>query len=141
MTNYTDIFNIFLNKISDVKLLDMDDNDINQMLTSWMTSAISKMKKCKSDLSSRDDKIQEFNSDLLDIEKEIIATGMVTEWLAPQLNSTLCTSQFFGTKEEKFYAQANQLEKLQTLSEKNRIEARKLARDYSYQTFINENLS
>ena len=36
MTNYTDIFNIFLNKISDVKLLDMDDNDINQMLTSWM---------------------------------------------------------------------------------------------------------
>ena len=42
MTSYTDIFNIFLNKISDIKLLDMDDNDINQMLTSWMTSAISK---------------------------------------------------------------------------------------------------
>lgn len=141
MTSYTDIFNIFLNKISDIKLLDMDDNDINQMLTSWMTSAISKIKKCKSDLSTKDDEIQVFNDDLLDIEKEIIATAMVKEWLEPQLNSTLYTSQFFGGKEEKFYAQANQSEKLQALSRKVQLEARKLARDYSYQTFIDENLS
>lgn len=141
MTSYTDIFNIFLNKISDIKLLDMDDNDINQMLTSWMTSAISKIKKCKSDLSTRDDEIQMFDEDLLDIEKEIIATAMVKEWLEPQLNSTLYTNQFFGGKEEKFYAQANQLEKLQALSRKVQLEARKLARDYSYQTFIDENLS
>ena len=102
MTSYTDVFNIFLNKISDIKLLDMNDTDIEQMLTSWMTSAISKMKKCKSDLSIRDDEIQVFNNDLLDIEKEIIATGMVKEWLEPQLNSTLYISQFFGGKEEKF---------------------------------------
>lgn len=141
MTSYTDVFNIFLNKISDIKLLDMNDTDIEQMLTSWMTSAISKMKKCKSDLSIRDDEIQVFNNDLLDIEKEIIATGMVKEWLEPQLNSTLYISQFFGGKEEKFYAQANQLEKLQALSRKVQLEARKLARDYSYQTFIDENLS
>ena len=141
MTSYTDVFNIFLNKISDIKLLDMNDTDIEQMLTSWMTSAISKMKKCKSDLSIRDDEIQVFNNDLLDIEKEIIATGMVKEWLEPQLNSTLYTGQFFGGKEEKFYAQANQLEKLQALSRKVQLEARKLARDYSYQTFIDENLS
>ena len=141
MTSYTDIFNIFLNKISDIKFLDMDDNDINQMLTSWMTSAISKIKKCKSDLSTKDDEIQVFNDDLLDIEKEIIATAMVKEWLEPQLNSTLYTSQFFCGKEEKFYAQANQLEKLQALLRKVQLEARKLARDYSYQTFIDENLS
>ena len=86
MTSYTDIFNIFLNKISDIKLLDMDDNDINQMLTSWMTSAISKIKKCKSDLSTKDDEIQVFNDDLLDIEKEILATAMVKERLEPKLN-------------------------------------------------------
>ena len=141
MTSYTDVFNIFLNKISDIKLLDMNDADIDQMLTSWMTSAVSKIKKCKSDLSIRDDKLQIFNEDLLDIEKEIIATGMVREWLEPQLNSTLYTSQFFGGKEEKFYAQANQLEKLQALSRKVKLETRKLARDYSYQTFIDENLS
>ena len=141
MTNYTDIFNIFLNKISDVKLLDLSDNDITAMLNYWMTSAISKMKKCKTDLSKRDDEIQVFNSDLLDIEKEIIAVGMVYEWLEPQLNSTLYTNQFFGGKEEKFYAQANQLEKLQDLSKKTEIRARKLSRDYSYQSFISENLS
>lgn len=141
MTSYTDVFNIFLNKISDIKLLDMNDADIDQMLTSWMTSAVSKIKKCKSDLSIRDDKLQIFNEDLLDIEKEIIATGMVREWLEPQLNSTLYTSQFFGGKEEKFYAQANQLEKLQALSRKVKLETRKLSRDYSYQAFIDENLS
>lgn len=141
MTNYTDIYNIFLNKISDVKLLNLSDDDITEMLTLWMTSAISKMKKCKSDLSNRDNEIQVFNVDLLDIEKEIIAIGMVYEWLEPQLNSTLYTNQFYGGKEEKFFAQANQLDKLQELSKKTELRARKLARDYSYQSFVDENLS
>ena len=61
---------------------------------------------------------------------------MVGEWLAPQLNSVLYTSQFFGGKEEKFYAQANQLDKLMALKETNRVNCLNLMRDYGYQNFI-----
>lgn len=140
MTLYSTIYKRFLNKISDVKMLELADDDIQEMLHEWLTSAISKFKKCKNDLSDRDDELEEFNIDLLDIEIEILSIMMVKEWLEPQLNSTLITSQFFGSKEEKWFAQSNQLAQLMALSKKTELEARKLIRDYGYQSYISENL-
>lgn len=101
MTSYQEIFERFSQKITDYKLLELSDNDIHDMLKQWMASAISKFRRCHTDLSDRDDELEEFNTDLLDIEKEILAELMVGEWLEPQLNSVLYTSQFFGGKEEK----------------------------------------
>ena len=118
------------------KLLKLSDNDVREMMWGWMISAISKFRRCENDLSQRDDEIQTFLVDLLDIEIEIIALLMVSEWLEPQLNSELYTSQFFGGKEEKFYAQANQLEKLIALKHRTDIAAKKLMRDYGYQKAI-----
>ena len=136
MTSYDTIFDRFTQKITDYKLLKLSDNDVRQMMCGWMNSAISKFRRCENDLSQRDDEIQTFLVDLLDIEIEIIALLMVSEWLEPQLNSELYTSQFFGGKEEKFYAQANQLDKLITLKHKTDIAAKKLMRDYGYQKAI-----
>ena len=136
MTSYDTIFERFTQKITDYKLLKLSDNDVREMMWGWMISAISKFRRCENDLSQRDDEIQTFLVDLLDIEIEIIALLMVSEWLEPQLNSELYTSQFFGGKEEKFYAQANQLEKLITLKHKTDIAAKKLMRDYGYQKAI-----
>lgn len=140
MTSYTDIFNIFLNKISDVKLMSLSDEDITEMLILWMNSAIPKIKKCKSDLYDKDDDIMIFNTDLLNIEKEILATAMVSEWLEPQIETTTLTKQFIGGKEEKFFAPKGLLDSLQSMSKKNKQEARKLSRDYTYQTYLDENL-
>lgn len=136
MTSYQEIFERFSQKITDYKLLELSDNDIHDMLKQWLTSAIAKFKRCYTDLSDRDDELEEFNADLLDIEKEILAELMVGEWLAPQLNSVLYTSQFFGGKEEKFFAQANQLDKLMTLKNTNYTNCLKLMRDYGYQNFL-----
>lgn len=136
MTSYETIFNRFSQKITDFKLLELSDDDVYEMMLSWLKSSIAKFRRCKNDLSLRDDEIGSFTVDLLDQEIEILATLMVSEWLAPQLNSVLYTSQFFGGKEEKFFAQANQLDKLITLQHKNDILAQKLMRDYGYQNLI-----
>lgn len=104
-----------------------------------MNSAISKFKTITSDLSKRDDESLSFEDDLLDVEIEVLAMMMVTEWLEPQLNSELYVSQFYGGKEEKFFAQANQLDKLMSLKEKNEIACKKRIRDYGYQQFIKNN--
>ena len=101
MTLYSAIYKKFLNKISDVKLLELSDTDIQEMLHEWLTSAIAKFRRCKNDLSNRDEVLESFNIDLLDIEIEILAVLMVHEWLEPQLNSTLLTAQVFGSKEKK----------------------------------------
>lgn len=133
MTSYEKIYDRFLQKITDYKMLDLTDTEIRQECAKWLSSAIAKFRRCKNDLSQRDNELETFTIDLLDIEIEILATLMVSEWLSPQLNSVLYTSQFFGGKEEKFFAQANQLDKLMTLKGNNDVEAKKLMRDYGYQ--------
>lgn len=136
MTPYRQIYELFAQKISDIKLLSLSDEDIASMMYGWMRSACVKFLNSENDLTDRDDTLQQFNYDLPELDQEIIANFMVVEWLEPQLNSTLLTSQFYGSKEEKFYAQANQLEKLMSLSEKNQIKTKKLIRDYGYQKVL-----
>lgn len=136
MTSYEEIYERFSQKITDFKLLELTDQEIRELMKQWMVSAIAKFRRCKSDLTDRDDELEEFNVDLLDIEQEILAELMVGEWLEPQLNSVLYTSQFFGGKEEKWFAQANQLDKLMVLKNTNYANCLKLMRDYGYQNFI-----
>ena len=132
MTSYDKIYNRALSKIEDPMLIQLPEEDFENMLHGWLTSAIAKHRKCTHDLSDRDDELRQFNVDLTDIEQEILAILMVREWLAPQLNSVVLTSQVFGGKEEKFYAQANHLSELRELDEKLRLEAQQLSRDYTY---------
>lgn len=131
-TSYFEIYDRFLRKITDIKLAQVSESDMQLVLLGYMESAIAKFRKCKTDLSLRDNVLLAFDEELLDIEQEIIALQMVSEWISPQLNSVLLTKQFVGWKEEKFFAQANQIDKLLALKEKSEQESRKLRRDYVY---------
>lgn len=131
-TPYSDIYERALAKITDYDLAFMPDDELQLMLRGWLHSSISKFRKCASDLSNRDDELATFNVDLVDEEIEILALLMVCEWLEPQINSVLLTHQMFSGKEEKYYAQANQLAELKALRDGTRTEARKLMRDYTY---------
>lgn len=130
-TTYMEIYNIFSQKITDYIILDLQDDVLQPMLFGWMKSAIAKiMKPIEHDLSDRNDNDMVFNNVLNETEKEIIACMMVVEWITPQVNSTMYTQQFFGGKEEKFYAQKNHLEGIKGLRDDMKSEARKLRRDY-----------
>ena len=71
---------------------------------------------------------------------EVIAMGMVIEWLEPQVNSVLNTLQMFSGKEEKFYSQSNHLSELKDLLKQSEIKQRKLIRDRGYisNTYLSE---
>lgn len=101
MTTYDEIYNRCARYLTDFELAEISQEDADAMFHEWMVGAISKFRKCKNDLSDRDDELRTFNIDLLDVEKEILAVMMAREWLAPQLNSALITKQVFGGKEEK----------------------------------------
>lgn len=132
MTSYEVIYNKCLSKITDPQLAMLSDDDVEYMLSEWMQSAIAKFRKCKNDLSDRDDELRQFNVDLLDIEKEILAIMMAREWVSSQLNSVVNTLQVFSGKETSYYSQAAHLKELQALDDKWRLEAHQLARDYTY---------
>ena len=131
-TSYEEIYNLAANKITDPEIALLLPEDIEELFYGYLMSAIPKFRKCKNDLSNRDDELRQFNVDLLDVEKEILAILVVREWLQPQLYSALLTKQVFSDKEQKYYSQSSHLSELRALDETLKIDAQKLSRDYTY---------
>ena len=131
-TSYEEIYNLASNKITDPEIALLLPEDIEELFHGYLISAIPKFRKCKNDLSNRDDELRQFNVDLLDVEKEILAILVVREWIQPQLYSALLTKQVFSDKEQKYYSQSSHLSELRALDETLKIEAQKLSRDYTY---------
>lgn len=132
MTSYAAIYDRATRYLTDFDLAAMSDADLEDTLHGYLVSAISNFRRCKNDLSDRDDEIRQFNTDLLDVEQEILAILVARAWLQPQINSTLLTAQVFSDKEQKYYSQAAHLSELLNLDEKLKLDAQKLSRDYSY---------
>lgn len=131
-TTYDAIYKLAANKITDPEIALLSDDDLEELFHDYLMSATSQFRKCKSNLSDRDDELRQFNTDLLDIEKEILAILVVRQWLQPQLYSALLTKQVFSDKEQKYYSQAQHISELRALDETLKLEAQKLSRDYSY---------
>ena len=131
-TPYEKVYGRFLNRVSDFNLSELDDYTLNEMLKGWMGSAIVRA-RTSSDLS-RNDAEETFNSDLSDLDIELLAMGMTLAWLDQSLNSSELTLQFIGGKEEKYYSQANHMAELRALRTETLREMQKL---HSYHTYTN----
>ena len=131
-TPYEKVYERFLSKITDFNLAEVDDYSFDKMMYGWLNSSIVRMRKCKHNLSLRDDSLQEFSEDLLDLEIELLALGMVDAWVTPMLNSTELTLQFIGGKEEKFYSQSQMLAELRNLKKDNSLEMNRLHNYFTY---------
>lgn len=132
MTSYKDIYDRFLRRVEDHDLAELCEEDFYDTLFGYLQSAISRFRKCRSDLSLRDEEAACFVEDLLDIEQEILALLMARAWVEPQLKSDLITRQAWSGKETNFYSQASHMDKLQALYNDTLIDAHKLQRDYTY---------
>lgn len=132
MTPFSEIYERAASKIEDPDLALLPEEDLEDIFHGWLVSAIAQFRKCKNDLSNRDEENKQFNIDLLDVEKEILAILVARQWLMPQLNSVLLTKQVFADKEQKYYSQAQHLSELMALDESLKLEAQKLSRDYTY---------
>ena len=123
-TLFSEIYERAASKIEDPTLALLPEEDLEGMFHEWLMSAIAQFRKCKNDLSNRDEENKQFNVDLLDIDKEILAILIVRQWLAPQLNSVLLTFQLSLI--------SHSLTELMTLDERLKTEAQKLSRQYTY---------
>ena len=131
-TSYEKIYERFLNSVTDFNLAELDDYTLNEMLKDWLHKAVVRT-RTSSDLS-RDNEKEKFNSDLSDLDIELLALGMKLAWLDQTIGSTELTLQFIGGKEEKIYSQANHISELRALREDTKLEMQKL---HSYNTYIN----
>lgn len=132
-TPYEMVYNRFLSRTTDFNLAELDDYTLNEMLKSWLYSAIIKT-RTSSDLSDRDEEIEVFKSDLSDLDVELLAMGMTLAWLDQTLNSTELTLMMLGGKEEKFYSQSAHIDQLRNLRADTLREMQQL---YTYDTYNN----
>lgn len=133
MTLYSTLYNRCLQKLEDPTLMQLPEEDLEDMLHDYMLSATAKHRKCEHDLSDRDDELKQFNSDLSDLEIEILAILMLREYISQRLHSVTNTMMVFSGKETKFYSQAAHIAELRAMDEALKLEAQQLSRDYTYE--------
>lgn len=132
MTSYETIYERALAKLEDPTLLQLPEEDLEDMLHDYMISAIAKHRKCEHDLSDRDDELKQFNSNLTDLEIEILAILMLREWISVRLHSVTNVLQVFSGKETKWFSQAQHIAELRAMDEALKLEAQQLSRDWTY---------
>lgn len=140
--DYDEIYSKFLIKITDYKFLGLDESDADEMMNSWMHSALAHpyIRSIFSSVTLDDDiGILEFEMDYpidddedYDFTLEVISRGMVIEWLEPQVASVDLVKQMFGGKEQKFYSQAQQLESNRTFLNELKAKLRRFIADRGY---------
>lgn len=133
MTLYSTLYNRCLQKLEDPTLMQLPEEDLEDMLHDYMLSAIAKHRKCEHDLSDRDDELKQFNSDLSDLEIEILAILMLREYISQRLHSVVNVLQVFSGKETSFFSQAAHIKELREMDDRLKLEAQQLSRDYTYE--------
>lgn len=141
-SSYENIYSCFLSKITEYKFVTLPQDDAYELMRGWLRSAVSKpyIRRIFSSLKL-DDEVLQIQFEVLDtVDKytdfdyavEVIASGMVIEWLEPQVKSVVNIAQMFGGAEQKFYAQSTHLSELRKLLDESKAELRKMIRDHGY---------
>lgn len=139
-TSFLEIYELFASKVTDFTVINFTEEEMQSFCLDYLKSAVVKIKPLQNELVDYDEDMAEFNSELMQIEKEIIALQMVSEWVTPQLYNTTLLKQFIGTSEERFFSPANQIAALRTLRDDARHAAQKLRKDYvsSHNSYFEE---
>ncbi len=112
MTEYTDIYDLFLMQVKDFKLDSLyqsDPDELNTYLSGFLVLAISDFTNCKQDLSNRDNEAGHFNIDLTDKEKAILSELMVMRWLLKEIQDVLQIKNLLTDTDFKLTSAASNL--------------------------------
>lgn len=137
MTELQELYDIFLSKITDYRLLSMTDAEIKSDLHGYFKSARARFYRCKNDLS--DDGVL-INSDLTYFEIEILVSHMLVGHITPQLLSSENLKQSLSDKDFKIYSQANQLREIRLLLEGLERKASKMITEYTFFDLLKEKM-
>ena len=136
--SYDNIFDYFLGYINDYNIISMSKDDAYIIFDEYLHKTVAKpyVKKLFTSITLDDDEEivscelktspdDEFVTDLL-------AKGMVVEWLQKQIKSPDHLYQFFGGKEQKWFSQATHLAELKGLLKDAKNEFRRIINNYTY---------
>ena len=110
-TSIEEVIDLYLAKIETYDYLDYDEDELLEELRPMMNSAISKLFTID---VSIDWDTEEFSRELTPIEQNIIAYGLVEEFISQKVNSIKVLENHLAMKDYNLYSSANMLKQLQT---------------------------
>lgn len=133
MTNYSEIFDMFLTKISDLDLFrNLNNTELESLMIKYLNLACANFDYCKKNLNKKEDSSQLFFISLDMKEIDILSDLMVLEWIKPYVFNRLNLSSFLGDKEFKIFSQANHTKSLLDLKKATEEEIERKKMKYSW---------
>jgi len=136
--SYDDFTNAFLSKILEYNFLSLDLEEATSIVDGYMITAISQFKKnCLYDLTTtRDDEHRTFDVDISAEDKDeivdIIACGMVVQWIKPYVNQQELLQNVLSTRDFDTYSPAELLLRVGNAYKSAQKEFVQAIREYSY---------
>ena len=139
---YDDIYSSLFTKIEAYDFIDLSEEELDEFLCNWLRSAATNpyVRKLFSTVVF-DDEISELNYEMKyvvdeesdkDFVTEVLSLGMAVNWLKPKIHSITNITQFFGSKDEKWYSQASHLSELRGLLDDFKKQQRRMIADRGY---------
>lgn len=136
-TYLEEVYDFFFSKIKTYdEFINLNAEDLNEELLIVLRASLSRI--FEFDDITIDFDMECFNRSLNDLEKELIALGMVGIWIEQKVNNIENFEQFLGTKDYSFYSQANHLKELINAKDSNSIQQKNLLIRYSTKKFISK---
>ena len=110
-TSIEEVIDLYLAKIENYDYLGYSEDELLEELRPMLTSAISKLFTID---VSIDWDTEEFSRELTPIEQNIIAYGLVEEFISQKVNSIKVLENHLAMKDYNLYSSANMLKQLQT---------------------------
>lgn len=137
MTEFEEIYGLFLSSIHDYSILQLPDEDITEFLDLLLKKSIPLFDTCRNDLSDRTSVA--FNQKLTDVEVDILVSYMMVSYLRPVILNTTNTQKELTDREFRSYSQANHLKELMNLYTTFVAEAESKKAKYGYKNWGKRN--
>ena len=112
-TELQEIYGMFLSNITDYSIPLLSDEDFEEEMLMLLKKSIAKF-RFKKDIAI-DELMGEFTRELTDEEKNILALGMVSEWVKPKIYSVEVMKMKMNSKDYQLYSESNMLTTLQKI--------------------------
>lgn len=132
-TTYKKLYNSVYSKIKDYDFVNILEDDVDDILHDYLRPAIVAFEDCDQNLSDRDEELKCFNTDLTDVNFEILSNFMVIVYLdSTYIRTSLMLQAHMSTSDFHKYDNNNVLAKV--------IEVRDMYKRENKQWMINYSL-
>lgn len=112
-TELEEIYGMFLSSITDYNIPLMSNNDFEEEMLVLLKKSIARF-RFKKDIAI-DELMGEFTRELTDEEKNILALGMVSEWVKPKIYSVEVMKMKMNSKDYQLFSESNHIDKLRNI--------------------------